>query len=62
MLVIVALEEGLKNLMKHEKVEFLMYPVDYHQFPDYLNLVAYPMCLDMMYARLVNGFYRRIEV
>ena len=56
------LEDGLKKLMKSDKAEFLLKPVDYSMFPDYLETVAYPMYLEMIYSRLVNGFYRRSEV
>jgi hypothetical protein len=56
------LEEGLRKLMQSERAEFLLKPVDYAMFPDYLEAVAYPMYLEMIYSRLVNGFYRRFEV
>lgn len=60
--VIVVLEEGLRNLMKHDRAQYLIDAVDYKEFPEYLNLVAYPMYLSLIYERLTNGFYRRIEV
>ncbi|KAG0758032.1 hypothetical protein G6F57_010467 [Rhizopus arrhizus] len=40
--------------------EFALYvqQVDYYEYPSYLTIVPYPMCLDMILERLENGFYR----
>lgn len=44
--------------------EFLLYvhQVNYYDYPPYLSLIAYPICLDMIQERLHNNFYRSIEV
>eukprot|EP00842_Homolaphlyctis_polyrhiza_P000724 jgi/Hompol1/1652/HPOL_000826-RA len=36
-------------------------PVSYSDFPTYLTMVAYPMCLSLIIDRLNQGFYRRLE-
>ncbi|KAI9258598.1 hypothetical protein EDC94DRAFT_585880 [Helicostylum pulchrum] len=43
--------------------EFLLYvhQVNYYDYPPYLSLIAYPICLDMIQERLRNNFYRSIE-
>ncbi|CEJ00127.1 hypothetical protein RMCBS344292_14193 [Rhizopus microsporus] len=40
--------------------DFALYvqQVDYYQYPSYLTIVPYPVCLDMVLERLENGFYR----
>jgi hypothetical protein len=44
--------------------EFALYvqQVDYYEYPSYLTIVPYPMCLDMILERLENGFYRSKQV
>lgn len=43
--------------------EFQLYvpPVDYYRFSSYLSQIAYPICLEMVTARLENDFYRQKE-
>lgn len=53
--------DGLRNIMTHRRAQYLVEPVDYRMFPDYLLTVPYPMHLDLMRSRLENGFYRRLE-
>lgn len=44
--------------------DFLLYvhQVNYYDYPPYLSLIAYPICLDMIQDRLNNNFYRSVEV
>ncbi|OBZ82314.1 Bromodomain and WD repeat-containing protein 1 [Choanephora cucurbitarum] len=43
--------------------DFFLYvqQVNYHDYPAYLSVIAYPICLDMVRERLENNFYRSIE-
>lgn len=44
--------------------DFLLYlhQVNFYDYPPYLSLIAYPICLDMIQERLANNFYRSIDV
>ncbi|KAG1466186.1 hypothetical protein G6F56_004740 [Rhizopus delemar] len=44
--------------------EFVLYvqQVDYYEYPSYLTIVPYPICLDMILERLENKFYRSKQV
>lgn len=44
--------------------EFYLYvhQVNYYDYPPYLSLIAYPICLDMIQERLDNNFYRSVDV
>lgn len=44
--------------------EFYLYvhQVNYYDYPPYLSLIAYPICLDMIQERLDNDFYRSVDV
>ncbi|KAJ2786540.1 hypothetical protein GGI15_001444 [Coemansia interrupta] len=51
--------DGLR--LAHE-FDWFVRNVDYEvEYPDYLLNVAYPMCLDTIYDRLENNFYRHIS-
>lgn len=43
--------------------DFLLYvhQVNFYDYPPYLSLIAYPICLDMIQERLNNNFYRSVE-
>ncbi|KAI8367712.1 hypothetical protein BD560DRAFT_447562 [Blakeslea trispora] len=43
--------------------DFFLYvhKVNYHDYPAYLSVVAYPLCLSTVVERLNNQFYRSIE-
>lgn len=55
------LDDGMRSICSQRRAEHLVDPVDYRSFPEYLGVVAYPMCLTQMHERLQSGFYRRIE-
>ncbi len=59
--VLRTLLEGLRRIMDSPRAEFLIDPVDYRLFPDYLSTVPYPIYLDLMKRRLEHGFYRRLD-
>jgi hypothetical protein len=44
--------------------DFLLYveQVDYYNYPTYLTMIAYPICLDTVMERLSNNFYRSVDV
>lgn len=44
--------------------DFLLYvhQVNYYDYPAYLSVIAYPICLDLVKARLNNDFYRSLDV
>ncbi|KAK4508847.1 uncharacterized protein ATC70_013470 [Mucor velutinosus] len=43
--------------------DFYLYvhQVNYYDYPPYLSVVAYPICLDTVVERLDNGFYRTVD-
>ncbi|PJF16816.1 Bromodomain and WD repeat-containing protein 1 [Paramicrosporidium saccamoebae] len=55
------LDEGLQKLMADPRGAPFKKAVDLHQFPDYLEEVAYPMDLTLLHQRVINGYHRRIE-
>ncbi|KAJ1943563.1 hypothetical protein FBU59_002873 [Linderina macrospora] len=54
-----ALLEIIDDLRSNEEFVWFVTNVDYaNDYPDYLQSVAYPMCLDTITERLESGFYR----
>ena len=51
----------LEWLSNTEDFSLYVHQVDYYDYPPYLSMIAYPICLDMIKARLENKFYRSIE-
>ncbi|CEP16980.1 hypothetical protein [Parasitella parasitica] len=43
--------------------DFFLYrhQVNYYDYPPYLSLIAYPICLDTVRERVDNGFYRSLD-
>ncbi|KAI8989487.1 hypothetical protein BDB01DRAFT_848660 [Pilobolus umbonatus] len=41
--------------------QLYVHQVDYYEYPAYLSMIAYPICLDMISKRLENNFYRSKE-
>lgn len=39
-----------------------LHQVNYYDYPPYLSVIAYPICLDTVAERLDNGFYRTVDV
>jgi hypothetical protein len=44
--------------MEHSDAEPFIAPVDYEEYTDYPNRVAYPIDLNTIKERLKHGFYR----
>ena len=59
---IVRVASVLQELAHDSNLEVFVNEVPYEQFPTYLSFVAYPMYINLIRERLVNGFYRRLEV
>lgn len=53
--------DNLSSINGDARLAEFIDPVDYEQFPDYLETIAYPMCISLITERLVNNFYRRPE-
>jgi len=51
---------GLEQIMTLSIAENFNVPVDLNEFPVYAMMIAYPMDLSLIKARLENRFYRRI--
>ncbi|KAJ1885040.1 hypothetical protein LPJ66_010320, partial [Kickxella alabastrina] len=57
-----ALLNIVDRLREINDFEWFAKDVDYrNDYPDYLLNIAYPMCLDTVYERLKNDFYRHIH-
>jgi len=51
---------GLEQIMTLSVAENFTVPVDLNAFPVYAMIIAYPVDLSLIKARLENRFYRRI--
>ncbi|KAI9501678.1 hypothetical protein GGI26_004209 [Coemansia sp. RSA 1358] len=52
----------VNNLRSKSEFVWFVQDVDYKgEYPEYLLNIAYPMCLNTIYDRLRNGFYRHIN-
>ena len=51
---------GLEQIMTLSVAESFNVPVDLNAFPVYAIIIAYPVDLSLIKARLENRFYRRI--
>ncbi|KAH6576981.1 hypothetical protein BASA61_009287 [Batrachochytrium salamandrivorans] len=49
------------DVLTKDEMSLFSDPVPYDLFPTYLFFVGYPMWLNQVRSRLLNGFYRRIE-
>ena len=49
-------------LKEEEDYELFVDHVPWHDYPDYLLQIAYPICINMVLNRLSNNFYRHAEV
>ena len=49
---------GFEQIMQLSVAEQFLAPVDLNEFPDYAMMIAYPMDLSLIVARLHNRFYR----
>ncbi|KAG0252006.1 Bromodomain and WD repeat-containing protein 3, partial [Mortierella polycephala] len=55
------IREVLEHLLQMDEFQIFKESVDFEVYPDYCKAVAYPICLDSIYERLTNGFYRRLR-
>eukprot|EP01134_Creolimax_fragrantissima_P007321 CFRG7321T1 len=53
--------EGIKTLRGIEYAQNFVREVDFGSYPDYLQTVARPTCLNDIIARLTNNFYRGVD-
>ncbi|OMJ24951.1 Bromodomain and WD repeat-containing protein 1 [Smittium culicis] len=51
----------IEKLIDNDEAEWFEYHVDFNDYPDYTNLIAYPICLDSILERLENNYYRNIS-
>ena len=58
----IMLVNGIKNLIAKPIFQDFVEPIDYHEIFFYLQFIAYPMYLELILERLLNNYYRRIEV
>uniref|UniRef100_A0AC35UG40 Bromo domain-containing protein n=1 Tax=Rhabditophanes sp. KR3021 TaxID=114890 RepID=A0AC35UG40_9BILA len=47
-------------MMRSEEVEIFNDPVDFNLYPDYLDIVPYPIDLSLIVKRIEHKFYRRL--
>uniref|UniRef100_A0AC35TW21 WD_REPEATS_REGION domain-containing protein n=1 Tax=Rhabditophanes sp. KR3021 TaxID=114890 RepID=A0AC35TW21_9BILA len=47
-------------MMRSEEIEIFNDPVDFNLYPDYLDIVPYPIDLSVIVKRIENKFYRRL--
>lgn len=52
---------GLEKIMQTSWAEYFTVPVDLNEYPDYANLIAYPIDLTTIKSRLENKFYRSLD-
>lgn len=55
-------KETIAWLSNVEDFFLYVHQVNYYDYPLYLSLIAYPICLDTVKERLDNGFYRTVDV
>jgi hypothetical protein len=55
-------KDTLNWLSNLEDFFLYVHQVNYYDYPPYLSLIAYPICLDMIQERLDNDFYRSVDV
>ncbi|KAI8637978.1 hypothetical protein BD408DRAFT_485831 [Parasitella parasitica] len=53
--------ETLEWLANVDDFFLYVHQVNYYDYPPYLSLIAYPICLDTVRERLNNGFYRTVD-
>ncbi|KAJ3147408.1 Bromodomain and WD repeat-containing protein 3 [Geranomyces michiganensis] len=51
----------LRAWRNRPEMALFTHEVDYPQYPTYLGLIGYPVCLQLILERVKNGFYRRVE-
>lgn len=56
------IKDVLTWLKNEEEFEVFVEPVDFRLFDNYLLVVAYPTCINLVLERLVNNWYRRTKV
>ncbi|KAI9474271.1 MAG: hypothetical protein EXX96DRAFT_529467 [Benjaminiella poitrasii] len=54
-------KEILKWLSNIDDFMLYVHQVNYYDYPAYLSIIAYPICLDMVQERLDNNFYRSVD-
>lgn len=55
-------KDTLDWLMGLEDFFLYVHQVNYYDYPPYLSMIAYPICLDMIRERLDKNFYRSVDV
>ncbi|KAI8984186.1 hypothetical protein BDF20DRAFT_858443 [Mycotypha africana] len=51
----------LQWLMSEPDFQLYVHQVNFYDYPLYLSVIAYPICLDMVLERVNNGFYRTVD-
>jgi WD40 repeat protein len=54
-------KDTLNWLSNLEDFFLYVHQVNYYDYPPYLSMIAYPICLDMIQERLNNNFYRSVD-
>uniref|UniRef100_A0AC35UB86 Bromo domain-containing protein n=1 Tax=Rhabditophanes sp. KR3021 TaxID=114890 RepID=A0AC35UB86_9BILA len=52
--------KGAIMMMRSDEVEIFNDPVDFNLYPDYLDVVPYPIDLSLIVKRIEHKFYRRL--
>ena len=55
------LQEHVDELIAEPRWQLFLEPVDEELYPDYCNVIAYPVCLRLIRDRLSLGYYRRLQ-
>ena len=50
----------IQDFRSHEHLDPFVDEIDFDSFPNYLDLVAYPICVQLIHTRLQTGFYRSV--
>jgi hypothetical protein len=51
----------LDSVIAQEDLTPFVVPINFDEFPSYLSIVAYPICVSLIRSRLENNYYRRTE-